>query len=46
LRTSMRWISALDLALDAPILDVGGGASWLTFIGYMKDRTSTPKWVS
>lgn len=39
----MRWVGALDLAPDAPILDVGGGASWLTLIGHMRDRTSTPK---
>lgn len=29
LRTSMAWIAALDLPPDAPILDVGGGASTL-----------------
>ncbi len=29
LRTSLEWISELDLAADAPIIDVGGGASTL-----------------
>jgi SAM-dependent methyltransferase len=29
LETSFRWIEALDLAKDAPIIDVGGGASTL-----------------
>lgn len=29
LETSLRWIKGLDLAVDAPIIDVGGGASTL-----------------
>ncbi|MDH3715461.1 MAG: class I SAM-dependent methyltransferase [Gammaproteobacteria bacterium] len=29
LRTSLSWIKALNLAVDAPLIDVGGGASTL-----------------
>lgn len=35
LKTSLRWIKRLDLGADAPIIDVGGGAS--TLVGDLLD---------